>query len=255
MRHIFIIANNTFRELLRNRLLYTFVFFAVFILFLMVAVGQLSYTEQFRLTLSLGLACIHLSLIALTVFVGGSLVYRELERLTILTLLARPLSRTEFLLGKYLGFLQLMLIFTGGFFLIFYLNMLLMGFEAGFTDLLLVFIGIFLEIAVMLAATLFFSSFCASFLTVVFSLCLFVMGHWAAGTASIPENANNRQFLAFAKGARFLLPNLENFNWRSHPLEHNVTSAFAGWAVLGAGLWIAVFLTAAALIFQRRDFE
>ena len=115
MKNIYVISQNTFLELVRNRVLYMFLFFAVFLLFLMLALGQLSFAEQFRLSISLGLASIHMCLVALTIFIGGSIVYKEIDRLTILTVLVRPLSRPQFLVGKYLGFLQLMFSFNLGF--------------------------------------------------------------------------------------------------------------------------------------------
>ena len=162
MMKVAVIAQNTFKELLRNRVLYAFLFFAIFLILMMFALGQLSYTEQMRLTLSMGLASIHICLVGLTIFIGGSVVYREIDRLTILTLLARSISRTEFLLGKYFGFLKLMILFIFGFFLLYYANMRIMGFDIKATDLLIVFAGFTLEVMILLAVTIFFSTFCRS---------------------------------------------------------------------------------------------
>jgi Cu-processing system permease protein len=255
MRKTIIIAQNTFKELLRNRVLYAFLFFAIFLLLLMVALGQLSYTEQLRLTLSLGLASIHICLVGLTIFIGGSVVYREIEKLTILTLLARSISRTEFLLGKYLGFLKLMLLFIFGFYLLYYGNMLLMGFEVSGVDLLLVFAGFALEITVLLAVTIFFSTFCASFLTIIFSLCFFIIGHWAVNlTTMVAENPNNKTYMAVAKIVQVVLPNLENYNWRLYPLEHQLTPHFLLVTLITTVCWVVFFLMSASFIFRNKDF-
>lgn len=179
MKNIFVISQNTFLELVRNRVLYMFLFFAIFLMLLMLALGQLSFTEQFRLSISLGLACIHMCLVALTIFIGGSIVYKEIDRLTILTVLVRPLSRSQFLVGKYMGFLQLMLAFNLGFYGLYILSLLFMGFSVDYYDILLVFFGFALETMILLAVTLFFSTFSASFLTIVFTICFFIIGHWS----------------------------------------------------------------------------
>lgn len=255
MKKTFIIAQNTFKELIRNRVLYAFLFFAVFLLFMMVALGQLSYTEQMRLTLSMGLASIHLCLVGLTIFIGGSVVYREIDRLTILTLLARSISRTEFLLGKYFGFLKLMILFIFGFLLLYYGNLKIMGFETSFTDLLIVFVGFTLEIMILLAITIFFSTFCASFLTIIFSLAFFIIGHWSVNLKVLAvENPNTQFYMKVARVVETVLPNLENYNWRLAPLEHNISSHYMLLSLVTAGAWVAFFLIFASFIFRGKDF-
>lgn len=255
MKKIIIIAQNTFKELLRNRVLYAFLFFAIFLMLMMFALGQLSYTEQLRLTLTMGLSCIHICLVGLTIFIGGSVVYREIDRLTILTLLARSISRSEFLLGKYFGFLKLMILFIFGFFILYYGNMTLMGFDIPFLDLLLVFVGFSLEVMVLLAVTIFFSTFCASFLTIIFSLCFFIIGHWAVNlTTMVVENPNNKSYMIVAKLVQFFLPNLENYNWRLHPLEHFLTTQLISSNLATAFCWVSFFLLSASLIFRNKDF-
>jgi len=255
MKKISVIAQNTFKELLRNRVLYSFLMFAIFLLLMMIALGQLSYTEQYRLTLSMGLSSIHLCLMGLTIFIGGSVVYREIDRLTILTLLARSISRTEFLLGKYFGFLRLMILFIAGFFILYYANMLIMGFSVSARDLLIVFLGYTCEVMVLLAVTIFFSTFCASFLTIIFSLGFFAIAHWAVSlTTMVTENDQNRQFMRVAHAVQTVLPNLEKFNWRLYPLEHGITGQTVGMAVVSAVCWAVFFLLAASLIFRNRDF-
>jgi ABC-type transport system involved in multi-copper enzyme maturation permease subunit len=254
MKNIRVIAQNTLVELLRNRLLYVLLFFTVFLLCLMVALGQLSYTEQLRLTLGLGLGSIHICLVGLTIFVGGSIVYREIDRLTILTLLARSITRTEFLVGKFFGFLSLMFLLIGGFFLLYVGNLLFMNFTFEILDLLLVFIGFFLEIMLLLAVTIFFSTFCASFLAIVFSLCFFIIGHWVGNLGYLAEVSGAGRFKTFAKIMRLSFPNLENFNWRSYPMEHNIEAGYMLGNSVNAVIWTAFFLFCATLIFKDRDF-
>jgi Cu-processing system permease protein len=254
MKNIFVISQNTFLELVRNRVLYMFLFFAVFLLFLMLALGQLSFTEQFRLSVSLGLACIHMCLVALTIFIGGSIVYKEIDRLTILTVLVRPLSRPQFLIGKYLGFLQLMLSFNLGFCLLYTLSLIFMGFSFHFEDILLVFLGFALEVMILLSVTLFFSTFSASFLTIVFTICFFIIGHWSQALSEMVMNNVNKEYVMIAKFVNKVLPNLEIFNWRLQPVEAFLQTTYVMKSGAISLAWTCFFLFAASLVFRKRDF-
>lgn len=253
MKNIFIISQNSFKELIRNRVLYAFLFFAIFLLFLMLALGQLSYTEQYRLSVSLGLASIHLCLVGLTIFLGGSIIFREIDRLTILTVLVRPLSRAQFILGKYFGFLQLMFVFNFGFFFLYLLSLQFMGFQFEFLDLLYVFLGFALEIMILLSVTLFFSTFCASFLTIIFTICFFIIGHWSETLANMLATNSTQQYVLVAKIINITLPNLEIFNWRAQPVEAFLENTYVLRATGASLLWTMFFLLSSALIFRKRD--
>lgn len=249
-----IIAHNTFKELIRNRVLYAFLVFALFLVLLTVAVGQLSYSEQLRLSMSLGLSSIHLCMMGLTIFLGGSLIYKEIERLTILTVLSRPISRSQFLLGKYLGFSALIASFTMGFFVVFSLNLFLLGFQFHIGDLFVSFLGILLEALTLLAVTTFFSTFCASFLAILFSIAVFLIAHWSLTPREVKASIHPHFFSDVIHSVKIFLPNFEHFNWRLNALEPFVTSQVALYGIAIAVVWITLFLWAAALIFRNKDF-
>ena len=100
---IWTIAMNTLREAVRNKLLYALLFFAVLLITAGVVLSALSYVESERILQDFGFAAIRLFSVAIAIFVGVSLIHREVERRTVYTILAKPLSRAEFLLGKYVG--------------------------------------------------------------------------------------------------------------------------------------------------------
>ncbi len=254
MSKISLIAMNTFKELIRNRVLYAFLLFAIFLVILTVAIGQLSYTEQLRLTMSLGLASIHMCIMGLTIFLGGSLIYKEIERLTILTLLSRPIGRSQFLLGKYFGFLSLIVSFCTGFYIVFTLNLLFLGFDFRHQDLMITFIGIGLEAITLLAITIFFSTFCASFLSIIFSIGLFIVGHWSSSIPAIELEGTKTVFYHVIHFAKKILPNFEHLNWRLNAIESFVTPQifFVGFSM--ALLWSCIFLISASVIFRSKDF-
>jgi Cu-processing system permease protein len=102
---IYAIAINTFREAVRDRVLYGVLGFATAVLLFTLALAQLSLREQERVVADVGLASISLFSVIVAVFLGSSLLYKEIERKTLYVILPKPIRRSEFLLGKYAGIL------------------------------------------------------------------------------------------------------------------------------------------------------
>lgn len=254
MKVIWLIAQNTITELLRNRVLYILLLFVLFLMGLMLALGQLSHTERERLTLGLGLPSIHFCLVLLTIFIGGSLVYKEIERLTIVTLLARPIRRYQFLLGKYLGFMTVLKFIAFSLFLLFYGNMLLMGYDISFGILFLVFVGFLLEMSLLLAVTLFFSSFSGTFLTVSFAFCFFLVGHWVDRLKGLKHITDEGLSLYSSSIVSYLVPNLEYYNWRGFFYTDNWSLYDVGMAYIHCMAWGSAFLLLTIISFNDRDF-
>ena len=109
MQSLLVVARNTFRETVRDKILYNLVFFALLLIGASVLLGELTIGEQSRIVNDVGLAAINLVGVIMAIFVGIGLVSKEIERRTIYTILARPITRTQFVLGKYCG-----LVFIGG---------------------------------------------------------------------------------------------------------------------------------------------
>src|SRR5918911_931925 len=103
MRPIIVIALNTFRENLRDKILYNLLFFAVLLISVSILLADLTIMEHIKIVTDMGLAAINLVGVLIAIFVGIGLVSKEIERRTVYTIMARPISRTEFVLGKYLG--------------------------------------------------------------------------------------------------------------------------------------------------------
>ena len=104
-RRVWAIATNTLREAVRNRLLYALLFFAMTMIGFSVLIASLSYVEGERIIQDMGLASIRLFSVGIAIFVGIGLIHGEVERRTIYTILSKPVTRPEFLLGKFLGLL------------------------------------------------------------------------------------------------------------------------------------------------------
>lgn len=103
MGSIVAIALNTFREAVRDRVLYTMLIFAVGLILFSLVLGRIAPQEQLRLTTDVGLAAISLMTVLLAIILGVTNLHKEIERKTVYFVLSQPIARWQFLVGKFLG--------------------------------------------------------------------------------------------------------------------------------------------------------
>ncbi len=251
---------NTFREAIRNKILYALVFFGVAMIGAALALGQLTLGQEGRLLRDVGLAGISLFGVLIAVFVGVNLLYKELDLRTIYVIVPKPLRRSEFVVGKFLGMgLTVTVLVT-------VMALVLAGVELvlGTGPNLALFKSVLLawgEILVVTAIALLFSSFSTPYLSGMFTLGIFVIGR------SLPE------LMQFAKKldpvprevirvSAALLPNLHLFFVSGQVQDGQLVSvhgAYVPWAYVGWTLsyglgYTAILVFLGALVFSRRDF-
>lgn len=254
MSVIWVIGKNTFREIIRDRVLYGLVVFALLIIFFSLALGQLSFAEQARISANFGLTAIHLSAVALSVFVGSSLVVKEIEKKTVMTLLTRPISRLGFLLGKSLGLMLVLATLMIGFAAILCLIFaaLKMPISLTFAGAL---IGVFMEASILLGFALLFSSFTTPFMVVAFSVGIFLIGHWLNSLAYFAEHSESGGFKGMIYVITAVLPDFEKLNWRSHVIYEDAIPPLEFLAAGGYTIaWLVLLLSLTAIILGRKDF-
>jgi ABC-type transport system involved in multi-copper enzyme maturation permease subunit len=243
LRASWIIAGNTIRELVRSKLLHNLIFFAVLLIASSMFVAQLTIGQWDRVILDMGLAAIELSGVLVAVLIGVGLVAGEVERRTVFPILARPLHRGAFLLGRFLGLFAMMAVSVVLMLGVLASVLRLAGYgvsSSAVTAALL----ILLELALMAAAALLFGSFTKPILASAFSLSLFLVGHLLG------------DLKAFTEIAYRLLPDLELLNVKS--LAANglaVPHGLAPTAALYAAAYAAALLVIAIVIFSRRDLK
>jgi ABC-type transport system involved in multi-copper enzyme maturation permease subunit len=254
MRAIWTIAKNAYREIIRDRILYGIVVFALLLIGFSLALGELSFTEQARISADFGFAGIQLSAGVLAIFVGSTLVSREIEKQTILTLLARPVSRGQFVLGKFLGLSLVIATVMACLAAVLALVVAQLGLELNASFAIAV-VGAGLEALVLLAITLFFGSFTRPALAVTFATALFLIGHWVGSLEYFVKKSELPAFKALARAVAGAVPDLEAFNWRSAPIYGIVVPASEAARACGyAAAWTVLLLAATIAIFNRRDF-
>lgn len=254
MRSIVVIGLNTFRENLRDKILYNLLFFALLLIGASVLLGTLTIAEQKKIVADMGLAAINLVGVIIAIFVGVGLVSKEIERRTVYTIMARPISRTQFLLGKYLG-LALTLLVNVAIMSAVFAATLWMDQAPIQASLFQAIQLICVELLLVTALALFFSTFSSTTLSAIMTLGFYVIGHLTTDLRGIAEKSEGQALQAITTGLYYLCPNLEVLNIKGPAAAgHMVALSYQALASAYGLLYAALLLTAASLVFQRRDF-
>lgn len=252
------IARNTFREAVRDRVLYNLVLFVLLLTAGAIFLGELSASQEAKIIVDMGLSAMLLFGVFIAIFVGVGLVYKEIERRTLYVMFSKPVGRGEFLVGKYLGLCLTLLV-----------NVLVMGagvslallyVKRGFDPLVWTIWPavalILMELMILVAVALLFSSFSSPALSALCTFFIFVIGHFSADLKLFAASLGGSVARLFFNALYYLLPNLSNYAYINQA-AHGQTPApehfFA--ATLYGFVYVAVLLAAATLIFNRRNFK
>lgn len=254
MRSIYFVALNTFKELARDKTFYILFAFGIIMLGFSMVLAQLTATEQHRLTVDFGLTGIHIAVVALSIFAGSTLVFRELEKKTVLFLLSKPINREQFLIGKFVGLLVINLLTILGLALMLIILFHVIGWQMN-SIFYISLVGIILEAMVLLSITLFLGVLVRPTLVVTISVCLFLIGHWMNGFKALMADSESVAMRKLSEILPSFLPNLENFNWRNQVVE-NIPVSFAdlGNSALYCLFWCLILFSMSYFAFRRKDF-
>lgn len=248
------IAINTLRENLRDKLLYNLLFFALLMIGSSILLSRITLGDHHRLILDLGLASINLFGVLIAIFVGIGLVSKEVDRKTIYTIVSKPIPRYEFLLGKYCGLV--ITLFANTVVMVVGLLLVLQVMDVPITSLVFKsLVLIFLELMVITAVAVLFSTFTSATLSAIFTLAVYVIGHLSGDLKEFAKKLDEVSEMV-VNAIYYALPNLERFNLKGHVIHH-LDFGMADMALtLAYGLTYAAFLLLlASVIFQRRDFQ
>ncbi len=253
MRSAYVIAVNTFRETIRNHALYTILGFAAVIIALSISFGEWSVFARVQVMQDFGLATMSLSGLLLAVFIGVGMLGREISSKTVYALAAKPISRTSILAGKFGGLLFTLTLNFAAMSLFFLLSLMAIG--GGLEpSLMLAVLLVWVEMAVIVAAALFFSAFSSSMLAALFTLGFFIAGHFNDLVDIDALSGGFKPLAGVLHLLYFAIPNLEHFNIRSRIVyEMGVPPGYIGFAILYGALYTLLFLLLAAIVFEQKD--
>jgi len=258
MRRAGVVALNTFREAVRDRVLYNLVFFALLMIAASVAVGQISIGIEQTVIVSLGLSAISVIGLLISVFLGVALVSKEMDKRTLYALLAKPVRRSEFLLGKFGGLVLTLAVNTAAMALGLLLTMLYVKHSLERSDavVLVAVYFILLKLALIVALALLFSCFTTPLLSILFTAGLYVAGLYVQELRNLPIAVMSPAMSAFTGWLSYLLPNFENFDVMAMAAHGR---AIPGTLILQNTLYTVVYcaivLTTAAVVFSRRNLK
>lgn len=253
MSQILAVATNTFREAVRDKVLHSILFFAALLLFVSLAMEDITVGDQVKVVRGVALGGIALMGGIIAIFLGVGLVYKEIEKKTIYTLASKPVPRWRLLLGKYFG-LWLTLAAEVG--ILSVLFALIVGTQYGMSGQIALAIAmLMLELTLLCAWATLFSTFAAPTTASAYSLSIYLIGHFADDLKLFGERAEDPTFKALALGLYRVMPNLEVFNVRAEAVHGiAVPMSEVAWATAyGLGYTTAV-LCVAILVFEKRDF-
>jgi Cu-processing system permease protein len=258
MNRALIVARNTFREAVRDRVLYSLVFFAMLMIAAAVVVGQISMDIESVVMISLGLAAISLIGLLIAVFTGVGLVSKEIDKRTLHAVLARSLHRWEFLVGKFAGLVLTLAVNTAAMAAGLFLALLFVkhSIARGDAAVLAAVYFILLKLMLVVALAMLFSCFTSPLLAILFTGGLYVAGLFVSELRSLQATNLTPGMQRFLAAVSYLLPNFGNYD---------VMGAAAHGRSLAGGLllhntlytlvYCAIVLGGAAAIFSRKDLK
>jgi Cu-processing system permease protein len=253
---ILTIARNTFREAVRDRVLYNLIVFVLLLTAAAVLLGELTDGQEARTIVDLGLTAVLIFGTFISIFVGVSLVSKEIEKRTLYAILSKPVRRGEFVIGKYLGLCLTLLV-----------NTAIMGVGV---SLALLYVGgsqliapawtavalIFLELTIITAAAIVFSAFSTPALSALFTFLIFVIGHFSSALRELAQSMASVAAKVLFDSIYYLLPNLSNFSFTTQAAHGQFPSVpLFGASLLYAVVFDVVLMALAVLIFSRRNFK
>jgi ABC-type transport system involved in multi-copper enzyme maturation permease subunit len=252
------IARNTFKECVRDKVLYNLLLFAILIIISSLILGTITIGDVKQIIINLGLSTLSVFGTVIAIFIGITLVYKEIDKKTVYSLLAKPVARHEFILGKYFGLVLTLTVNILVMLMVILAAIIYLRHTIQLQDLQILLAGLLILVGLMLvvAIALFFSTFSTPVFSALFTFSLYIIGHF---------NTDIRNYGLMSKSplARFLsslcyysLPNFGNFQIISrtaHGQSLDITAYIL--SVLYGLAYSAGLLLLSTVIFQRRDFK
>lgn len=255
MSRISAIAINTFREAVRDKILYVLVIFGLLLIVASQVLSPITLGQQEKIIKDIGLASISIFGVLIILFVGTGLLYKELDKRTIYTIISKPIYRYQFILGKYFGLLLTLLSIVLIMTLIFYLFLWFSSSQPNWY-LLVAILLIYMKLAVVTALAIMFSVVSSPTLSATFTFIIYFVGHVSSDMLYFTEKIESALAQNILTVFYYALPNLDYFNIKRE-VVHNITfdPSFYGFAVLYGLCYILAALAVSIMVFERKDFK
>jgi ABC-type transport system involved in multi-copper enzyme maturation permease subunit len=247
------VAQNTFREAVRDKVLYVLLFFAAVAILGSKALGWISIGQDIKIVKDISLAAVSLFGVLIAIFVGTNLVYKEIDKRTIYTILCRPMWRFEFILGKYLGLAMLLALVTVVMAAVAAVYVTVLGGAVTVSFFYAVLLTYF-QLLLITALAVFLSTLTSPILGALIVFSAYVVGHATNILVDLPEQISDSAAGYVLQAVYYILPNLSNFNLRAEAANGvSVDGSYVLWAMTYGIIYTGMLLTLASLAFEDKD--
>jgi ABC-type transport system involved in multi-copper enzyme maturation permease subunit len=252
---VWAIARNVFRETIRDRILYLVLAYAMLMGSAALLVPSIANQAERKIILDLGLASMSFFGLIVAIFLGTSLVNKEVEKRTVHVLIAKPMSRSEFILGKHLGLIALISVLLLGMAIIFIGIVAILQPGAPFLAISWAIFFIFLELILIVAAALMFGVFTSSILATLYTIALYIAGHFSRILLQLGQFTESVTLQRIFQAIYLILPDLERLNLKNQAVYDQIPPPLE---LFTSGLYGVIYTTilllVAIFVFSRRQF-
>lgn len=249
------IAKNVFLEAIRDRILYIIGLFTVLMVAAVRLIPELSVGTEDKIILDFGLAVINILGLIVTVFVGTGLVNKEIEKRTVYILVAKPLSRSELIIGKHIGLSGVLAVLLMAMTVIYGLILSLSGIDYPVGSILVTVIFIFIQLSLLTAVAILFGVFTSSLLATLFTFGIYLMGNLSRDLVNLGDLSDNPEIKKLMMGLYVVLPDLSRLDLKNdavYGLLPSMDNLFTNLAY--ALLYTMLLLSITIAMFARREF-
>ena len=255
LRRIWAIAANVFRGVLRERVIYIVGLYTIVFVLAVLFLNEVSVGTEGKISLDVGLAGMALLGLAVAAFEGGNLVRKEIEKKTALVLLAKPMSRAEFIVGKHLGLSGVLMVLIALMTVVFLTIMNWRQIDYNFGSMVTASAYIGLELALMSAVAVLFGVLTSSLMATVLTFTAYFMVHLSHNLLKLTDEIEAEGVKAIAKGIYYIFPDLSRLDLKSQAVygllpEPGVLVANAGYGAV----YVVLLLAIATWLFSFREF-
>lgn len=249
------IAFNTFKEAVRNKVFYLLIVVGILFALSSYIMSLLTIGDKVKVLKDIGLASINFFCVLIAIFTGINLVFKEIDKKTIYNIVSKPISRSNFILGKFFGLSVTLLVALFAMAFIFYIFLFIFTGEFD-ARILLYFVLLYFELLIISAISILFSSFSTPILSSIFTISIYLIGHvsWTFNEFKHILSGTFEKITAYS--FYYIIPNLEKLNIKnSIVLKTGISSELIFSSILYAICYISAVLLLAALIFAKKEFK
>ncbi len=255
LRRILTVAINVFWEVIRDRILYLIMIFALLMGATVRLIPELAATTEKKIILDIGLAAISILGLIATVFVSTGLVNKEIEKKTVYLLIAKPISRAELIIGKHFGLSAVLAVLVAAMTVVYLAILSFSRIPYPLNSILVTSLFIWFELSLMAAIGILLGVFSSSLLATLLTFGVYLMGHSTRDLVALGKLTKNPGIEQLMMGLYLVLPDLERFNLKNDAVYGQVPYLAALITNAGYGLLYGVLLLSIAIaIFSRREF-